>query len=66
MKITLNGRKLETAPGICVSSLLADLKIEFSRAAVAVNSRVIPRSRISETTLQDGDNVEVIEAVGGG
>ena len=66
MKITLNGREHDIAPETSVSSLLSRLEIGLARAAVAVNSRVIPRSRLIETTLKDGDSVEIIEAVGGG
>lgn len=66
MRISLNGRDTEAKDGSSVASLLEDLKLGLSKSAVAVNSRVIPRSKLGETFLADGDTVEIIEAVGGG
>jgi thiamine biosynthesis protein ThiS len=42
------------------------LGLERRRVAVAVNRDVIPRSAFDAQTLASGDQVEILEAVGGG
>lgn len=66
MRIRLNGRQEERPPGITVGELLRELGLDRDGVAVAVNMAVVPRSARAGTTLQEGDRVEVIQAVGGG
>jgi sulfur carrier protein len=61
----VNGDALERPLPTSVASLLESLDLS-GRVAVAVNRRVIVRSAHAETTLSDGDRVEILEAVGGG
>ncbi|MCK5499030.1 MAG: sulfur carrier protein ThiS, partial [Gammaproteobacteria bacterium] len=42
-------------------------KLELSgRLAVEVNQHIIPRSLFSTYEIESGDNVEIVEAIGGG
>ena len=66
MRVTLNGEARELPEGASLAELLAGNGINLSSSAVAVNSVVVPRSRVAETRLSEGDRVEVIGAVGGG
>jgi len=66
MRIVLNGQPRETTGGITLASLLEEAGLASGNYAVAVNMTVVPRSRISHVTLKEGDQVEAIEAVGGG
>jgi len=62
MLITLNGSVVETtAPTVAL--LLGDLP---AGRAVAVNDEVVPRSEHGSRVLDEGDTVEVVEAVAGG
>jgi sulfur carrier protein len=36
------------------------------RIAVAINGKFVPRSKYDETPIHEGDEVDVIQAVGGG
>ncbi|MEC7946661.1 MAG: sulfur carrier protein ThiS [Myxococcota bacterium] len=66
MQIELNGNPHDVSEAATIGHLLETLEIRRDGIAVAVNLRVIPRSEHDRTTLQAGDRVEVIQAVGGG
>ena len=65
MNITLNGETLEFEKQLNIVQLLSRLEIS-GRLAVEVNQQIIPRSSFSTYELISGDNIEIIEAVGGG
>lgn len=68
MEITVNGEKrtLEGA-SYSVGDLLAALDIEKTQGlAVAVNDRVVTRSKWDEREVEAGDSVEIIRATQGG
>ena len=66
MHIQLNGEPYELPDGETVSALLARLELTGRRIAVELNLDIVPRSQHADTTLNDGDNVEVVHAIGGG
>ena len=66
MRIQLNGDSLELPDGATVAALLAHLELTGRRVAVELNLDIVPRSQHAETTLNDGDSVEVVHAIGGG
>ena len=51
-----------------LSALLAEQGIspEVRGIAVALNGTVVPRSRWAETTLSDGDDIEIVKIMQGG
>jgi len=66
VRFVLNGEAQEMEGTLNVASLLERLGLERPRVAVAINTAVIPRSRFDEVEIQEGDRIEVIQAVGGG
>ncbi|MCH4877800.1 sulfur carrier protein ThiS [Pseudomonas sp. TMW22090] len=66
MRIQLNGESLELPDGETVAALLTRLELTGRRVAVELNLDIVPRSQHAETTLNDGDSVEVVHAIGGG
>ena len=65
MTIVLNGDPYETdAP--TVTALLARLDIDPRRVAVERNFVVIKRDAYGTTQVQDGDQIEIVNFVGGG
>lgn len=66
MQVEVNGESKDLSPGTTIQVLLADLGLDRDGIAVAVNRRVVPRSRHPETELEEGAVVEIIRAVGGG
>lgn len=67
IEVHINGN-LQTVPeASTVRSLLESLGIaDREGTAVAVNMEVVPRSAHVATTLQAGDRIEIVQAVGGG
>ncbi len=66
MTITLNGEPLDLAGPLTVSALLTRLAIDARRVAVELNLTVLKRGTFDETVLSDGDEVEIVNFVGGG
>lgn len=65
MKLRVNGEAYEFQ-GDKLMDLIQSLGLENLRFAIAINRQVIPRSEISQTLLQENDEVEIVQAVGGG
>jgi thiazole synthase len=66
IQIKLNGEPRNISPTLTLSQLLSELQVSPQKIAVAKNLEVIVRSELEKTTLQDGDEVEIFQAVGGG
>ena len=66
MRIQLNGESLELPDGETVAALIARMDLTGRRVAVELNLDIVPRSQHADTILNDGDNVEVVHAIGGG
>jgi thiamine biosynthesis protein ThiS len=66
MQIEVNGERREVADGTTIAVLLRELDVTQPHVAVEVNLEVVPRDRHAETTLHDGDRLEVVTLVGGG
>lgn len=66
MQIRLNGEVLEAATLLTVQDLIAQQQLAGQRVAVELNGDVVPRSRWAEVALKDGDQVELVRAIGGG
>ena len=66
MRIQLNGDPHELAGPLTVSELLAQLEIEPRRVAVELNVTVLKRDAFDTTTIREGDEVEIVNFVGGG
>ena len=66
MTIRLNGDPHELAGPVSVTALLAALGIDCRRVAVEHNMIVIRRDAYDSTIVHDGDEVEVVNFVGGG
>ena len=66
MKITLNGEPHELAGPLTLSALLEQLKIESRRVAVEHNLTVVKRAEYDLTQIGEGDEIEIVNFVGGG
>jgi sulfur carrier protein len=66
VRFVLNGEAQEVEGTLNVASLLERFGLQRRRVAVAINTAVIPRSRFDEVEIEEGDRIEVIQAVGGG
>ena len=66
MKITVNGEPLEITGPIALPALLAHLHIDPRRVAVEHNLAIVKKDRYDSTTVSDGDQIEIVNFVGGG
>ncbi|MBK3870086.1 sulfur carrier protein ThiS [Pseudomonas stutzeri] len=66
MQIQLNGEPYELPTGQTVADLLARLELTGRRLAVELNREIVPRSAHAATALSEGDQIEVVHAIGGG
>ena len=66
MKIILNGEPHTLSSPVTIVELLAELDIDPRRVAVERNFIVIKRDAYATTTIEDGDQIEVVNFVGGG
>ena len=66
IEITVNGESRRLDSSLPVSQLLDRLELAGKRLAVELNGEIVPRSRHADTLLNDGDQLEIVVAVGGG
>jgi sulfur carrier protein len=66
MRIEVNGERREIPAGTTVAALLAELGIQTGPVAVERNKAIVPRAEHAVTTLREGDQLEVVQFVGGG
>ena len=63
--MTLNGDVKQTLHQNLLQ-FLNEMGQTQGRFAVEINGELIPKSQLENVTLQDGMNIEVVQAVGGG
>ena len=66
MTIILNGDPVEVAGPLRLSALLAHLGVDPRRVAVEHNLDVIRKADYDATEIRDGDQIEIVNFVGGG
>jgi len=66
MTIKLNGDPHELPQPLSVSALLATLAIDARRVAVEHNLAVVKKTAYDTSIVKDGDEVEIVNFVGGG
>lgn len=66
MNIRLNGEDLAIDTGSTIAALLTQQDLAGRRVAVEVNGQIVPRGRHAEHAIHEGDQVEIVHALGGG
>lgn len=66
MQLRINGEMKEFARLATVAELVRALEIGDKRIAVELNGEIVPRSQHAVMALADGDELEIVVAVGGG
>ena len=66
MQIILNGEPFQLDQPLSVVALLEKLDIDPRRVAVEHNLTILKRHRFTEVVVGDGDQVEIVNFVGGG
>lgn len=66
IQLTVNGESRRFDREITVSQLLETMALTDKRVALERNGEIVPRSHYAEQRLSDGDQLEIVAAVGGG
>jgi thiamine biosynthesis protein ThiS len=66
MRLTVNGETREAPDSATLADVLALLGIDGRRVAVERNREIAPKSLWRETVLAEGDQLEIVQFVGGG
>ena len=64
--ITLNGERRQFDAPLNCADLIARLELAGKRVALERNGEIVPRSRYAQQPLAEGDQLEIVVAVGGG
>jgi sulfur carrier protein len=65
ISVTVNGEARQLSAMSC-GELVASLDLAGKRIALERNGEIVPRGRLGEEMLADGDRIEIVVAVGGG
>ena len=66
MKLQINGEPGEFAGPLSLSQLIERLGMKPDRVAVELNQSIVRRELWAETSLSEGDRLEIVHFVGGG
>jgi sulfur carrier protein len=66
MQVVVNGNATEVRTGAAVPELLEKLGLTGQRLAVLLDGEVVRKADFSQTPLNEGAVVEIIQMVGGG
>ncbi len=66
IKLTMNGKEKELEHPMGLNSYLESLDLIGKSIAVGYNGTVLRKEEFDSITLSEGDQVEIVRAVGGG
>ena len=66
MEIRMNGEIRRWDSPVTVLALIESLGIRPGTVVVERNLKIVPRERMAEEMVEDGDSLEIIRLVGGG
>ncbi|MCB2096214.1 MAG: sulfur carrier protein ThiS [Parvularculaceae bacterium] len=66
MELKINGENMRFDRPMTVGELIVALGLEPRKLAIERNLEIIPKSAYGQTSLADGDRLEIVHFVGGG
>ena len=66
IEVMINGQPTHFSKSLRLIDLLKKLGVRSEFVAIALNGDVLDRERYDDTTVHDGDNIEIVQPVGGG
>ena len=66
MRLFINGEEKNFADSLSLAQLIEQLGMKGDRVAVELNREIISRAQWADTSLKDGDRLEIVHFVGGG
>jgi len=64
--VTINGETRHLGASVSVSVLLTGMGLDPAKLAVERNLEIVPRSQYDQTSVKDGDRLEIVQFIGGG
>jgi sulfur carrier protein len=65
-QIFVNGEERNVRADMNVAHLIEELGLARRRLAVELNHEIVPRSTYAQVVLQEADQIEIVQAIGGG
>lgn len=66
IEIVVNGQKRTVPSSLVLESLLGYLEVQPDRVAIELNREIVRRPLWNSTTIGSGDQLEIVQFVGGG
>jgi sulfur carrier protein len=66
MKLQINGEARDFNPPLTLAGLVDRLGMKADRVAIELNRSIVARDQWPETSLSEGDRLEIVHFVGGG
>ncbi|OGA39477.1 MAG: thiamine biosynthesis protein ThiS [Betaproteobacteria bacterium RIFCSPLOWO2_12_FULL_68_19] len=66
IEVTVNGAPRRLESSMPVSALIETMSLAGKKLAVERNGEIVPKSAHASTLVADGDQLEIVVAVGGG
>jgi sulfur carrier protein len=66
VKLLINGENKEFSDGLSLEEVIKQLGVRKETVVAEVNRRIVQNEKRAECKLADGDQVELIQFVGGG
>ncbi|MDF1581931.1 MAG: sulfur carrier protein ThiS [Methyloprofundus sp.] len=66
MNVYVNGETKQYPENSTIADIVSDLGLANKRIAVELNKEILPFNQYAQTVCQEGDTVEVVQAIGGG
>jgi sulfur carrier protein len=66
MRLVVNGEERRFAQVSDIAGLVLALGLDTRKVAVEQNMLIVPRSLYGQTTVCDGDQIEIVHFIGGG
>ncbi|MBX3640509.1 MAG: sulfur carrier protein ThiS [Nitrosomonas sp.] len=66
IQLTINGEVRQLHQSMNIEQFIDQNNLQGKRIAIERNGEIVPRSQYAEQYLVDGDQLEVVVAVGGG
>ncbi|MBE0470818.1 MAG: sulfur carrier protein ThiS [Methyloprofundus sp.] len=66
MNVYVNGETKQYPENSTIADIVSDLGLVNKRIAVELNKEILPFNQYAQTVCQEGDTVEIVQAIGGG
>tara|TARA_A100001234_G_C12393740_1_gene287440 strand:- start:28 stop:243 length:216 start_codon:yes stop_codon:yes gene_type:complete len=66
IQVFINGKKKYFSKNNNLFSLLNFLQIEKNGIAIEINEIVVPKSQYKDKIIRNGDQIEIVQFIGGG